>query len=156
VTGAVVLQGAPGTAGATLAAVVSDNGTTNPTHSTLAAAVLNLVMDATNRLNLVLVAGAASLPQGQPYTATLATAAGGIQLGGLTQSAGTLLDSSTYTVTAQGMLIGPTYQLAVDGTGQALTFTFTPVPEPVTVLGLAAAGLGLAALVRRRRSRVPA
>jgi hypothetical protein len=147
------LQGAPAGGGATLTTVATGNGTSSPNSSTLAASTLNLVMDAANKLNLILMAGAVGLAQGQPLTAILATTTGGIQLNGVTQAADTIFDPSTYTLTAQGMFIAPAYQLALDATGQELVLTFTPVPEPATVLGLAGGGLGLAALVRRRRAR---
>jgi autotransporter-associated beta strand protein/T5SS/PEP-CTERM-associated repeat protein len=154
VAGGLILQGAPGTGGATLTTAVTDSGTLNPNHSTVAATTLNLAIDPTNKLNLILIQGAPTLPQGQQYTATLATTTLGIQLNGVAQSAGTTIDPATYTLTAQGMVIGPVFQLAVDGTGQGLVLTFTPVPEPTTVLGLAVA-VGLAGLARasRRTSR---
>jgi T5SS/PEP-CTERM-associated repeat protein/autotransporter-associated beta strand protein len=150
VAGGLVLQGASGSGGATLTTAVTDNGTLNPNHSIVTATTLNLTIDSVNKLNLILIQGAPPLPQGQQYTATLATTTGGIQLNGVAQSAGTIFDPTTYTLTAQGVVISPVFQLAVDGTGQSLVLTFTPVPEPATALGLAAAGLGFVGLVRRR------
>ena len=153
VAGALVLQGAAAGGGATLNSVVSDNGTGTPDHSTVGAATVNLAIDTTNKFNLVLAQGAAYLPQGVQYLDVLATTTGGIRLnGGSPLSPNTTIDPVTYTLTGQGgLILGPVYQLAVDGTGTVLLLSFTPVPEPATVLGVAAGVLGVAGLVRRRR-----
>jgi autotransporter-associated beta strand protein len=79
---------------------------------------------------------------GNPYTWTLATAAGGI----------TGFDPARFTLDTSSFanpLAGGSFSLSQSG--NSLLLSFTPVPEPSTY-ALLALGLGLAGLVARRRS----